>query len=56
MTRDEVVAKCHDLMDTFLGAQQSKQLVETILALETVKDVNSLRSVLQRKGHPIPAN
>jgi 2-methylcitrate dehydratase PrpD len=50
MTQDEVVAKCHDLMLPFLGAQQSKQLIEAILTLEAVKDVNSLRSVLQRMG------
>jgi 2-methylcitrate dehydratase PrpD len=51
MTRDEVVAKCRDLMDPFLGVQQSKALVEAIRTLETVKDVNLLRSVLQRSEH-----
>ena len=50
MTRDEVVAKCRDLMDPFLGVQQSKTLVEAVLRLEAVEDVNSLRSVVQRSS------
>jgi 2-methylcitrate dehydratase PrpD len=54
MTRDEVVAKCRDLMDPFLGVQQSKALVEAILGLEAVEDVNSLRSVLQRSSGYVP--
>jgi hypothetical protein len=54
MTRDEVVAKCRDLMDPFLGVQQSKALVEAILGLETVEDVNSLRSVVQRSSSYVP--
>jgi 2-methylcitrate dehydratase PrpD len=54
MTRDEVVAKCRDLMDPFLGAQQSKRLVEVILGLEAVEDVNALRSVLQRSSSYVP--
>jgi 2-methylcitrate dehydratase PrpD len=50
MTRAEVVAKCRDLIDPFLGARQSTELVESILTLESLKDVGSLRSVLQRKN------
>ncbi|PWT84774.1 MAG: MmgE/PrpD family protein [Blastocatellia bacterium] len=47
MTRDEVVAKCRDLMTPTIGAGKTKQLVETVLSLDTVQDIRSLRPLLQ---------
>jgi 2-methylcitrate dehydratase PrpD len=47
MTRDEVVAKCHDLMTPTIGSGKSTQLIETVLSLDTVKDIRSLRPLLQ---------
>jgi 2-methylcitrate dehydratase PrpD len=48
MTREEVVSKARDLMSPFLGAAKSAKLIQTILALETVKDVRELRPLLQK--------
>jgi 2-methylcitrate dehydratase PrpD len=47
MTRDEVVAKCRDLMAPVLGNSNTNRLVDAVLALETVKDVRTLRPLLQ---------
>jgi 2-methylcitrate dehydratase PrpD len=41
MTREEVVAKCRELVP------KSAKLIETVLALETVKNVRDLRPLLQ---------
>jgi hypothetical protein len=48
MTRDEVVAKCRDLMDPFLGATQAAELVGAILNIETISHIGSLRRLKQR--------
>jgi 2-methylcitrate dehydratase PrpD len=48
MTQDEVVAKCRDLMDPFLGATQAAELVGAILNIETISHIGSLRRLLQR--------
>ena len=48
MTREEVVAKCQDLMAPVLGAEQSAALVKQTLDLEKVADVRALRPLLQR--------
>ncbi len=48
MTREEVVSKARDLMSPLLGAAKSAKLIQTILALETVKDVRELRPLLQK--------
>jgi 2-methylcitrate dehydratase PrpD len=48
MSRGEVVEKARDLMTPVLGAASTGKLIETILAIETVKDVRSLRPLLQR--------
>src|SRR5262249_40573796 len=48
MTRDEVVAKARDLMTPTLGAPKTSRLIDTVLALETVKDIRTLRPLLQR--------
>ena len=48
MSRDEVVAKCRDLMTPVLGAAQTTSLIEKLLSLETVKSIRELRPLLQR--------
>ncbi len=50
MTRDEVVAKGHDLMAPRLGAEPSRRLIESVLSLEALKDLRTLRPLLQRTG------
>ena len=47
MTRAEVIAKARDLIDPVLGDKKAVQLVETIYALEQVKDMRELRPLLQ---------
>jgi 2-methylcitrate dehydratase PrpD len=48
MTRDEVVQKARDLVDPVLGKTGSSTFIDTILNIETVKNVRDLRSVLQK--------
>ena len=48
MTRDQVIAKCRGLLTPVLGAAAGTRLIDTILALETVKDVRTLRPLLQK--------
>jgi 2-methylcitrate dehydratase PrpD len=48
MTRDEVVAKCRDLMTPILGAANTSSLIDKVLSLENVKSVRELRPLLQR--------
>jgi len=48
MPRDEVVAKCRDLMAPFLGAAKCKRLIDDIFDLEHLEDVRALRPLLQR--------
>jgi hypothetical protein len=48
MTRDEVVGKARDLITPFFGAAACGHLIEAILNLDQVKDIRSLRPLLQR--------
>lgn len=48
MSREEVRAKASDLMAPVLSAAQASKLIETILALENVRDVRELRPLLQK--------
>ena len=48
MTRDQVVAKSRELMTPVLGAPASSRLIEKALALENMKTVRELRTLLQR--------
>jgi 2-methylcitrate dehydratase PrpD len=48
MTRDEIVAKCRDLMAPVLGAAVCTNLIERVLALESAKDIRELRPLVQR--------
>jgi 2-methylcitrate dehydratase PrpD len=49
MDRDEVVAKARDLIEPALGGATASRLIETILGLERVTDLRSLRPLLQRR-------
>ena len=48
MTREQLVAKCRDLMAPVLGAAQTTRLIDRVLALEKAKDIRELRPLLQR--------
>ena len=48
MTREEVVAKCRDLMSPVLGGEKAAKLIEKVLDLENVKNIRELRPLLQR--------
>ena len=48
MPRDEVAAKARDLIAPVIGSAGAERLIETVLTLETVKDIRSLRPLLQR--------
>ena len=48
MTRGEVVDKARDLIAPVLGAPTAQKLIDTLLAIEAVKDVRALRPMLQR--------
>ena len=48
MTREQLTAKCHDLMTPVLGAAQTARLVDRVLALEKARDIRALRPLLQR--------
>jgi 2-methylcitrate dehydratase PrpD len=48
MTRDEVVAKARDLIAPVVGSANGERLIEAVLTLEAVKDIRSLRPLLQR--------
>ena len=48
MTRDEIVAKCRDLMDPFPGAMRAAELVDAIFNIELLDHIGSLRRLLQR--------
>ncbi|HMK79554.1 MAG TPA: MmgE/PrpD family protein [Xanthobacteraceae bacterium] len=47
MSRAEVIAKARDLADPVLGREKAQRLIETVYAIETVKDVRELRGLLQ---------
>jgi 2-methylcitrate dehydratase PrpD len=48
MTRAEVVDKAKDLMEPVLGAANTGKLIETLLSIESVRDMRTLRPLLQR--------
>ena len=47
MTRQEIIAKCRDLITPVLGAAKSASLIERVLKIEDVKNVRELRPLLQ---------
>ena len=48
MTRDEVVEKARDLIEPALGRNRANRAIETLLALETLRDLRSLPALLER--------
>jgi 2-methylcitrate dehydratase PrpD len=50
MPRDEVVAKCRDLLVPVLGRTQSAQLIDRVLELERVGNIRELRPLLQKQA------
>jgi len=47
MTRDEIVAKCRDLMTPVLGTAACSNLISAVLGLENANDIRKLRPLLQ---------
>jgi 2-methylcitrate dehydratase PrpD len=47
MDRAEVVSKCRDLTAPVLGMATAERLIETVLTLETLRDIRLLRPLLQ---------
>ena len=50
MTRNEVIGKARDLITPVLGAATFQKLSEMVFALESVKNVNALRPLIERVG------
>jgi 2-methylcitrate dehydratase PrpD len=48
MPRNEIVGKCRDLIAPVLGAAQCDRLINTLLAIENVRNVRELRQLLQK--------
>ena len=48
MARTEVMHKARDLTAPILGRENSKRLIDTVYAIETVANIRSLRPLLQR--------
>ena len=48
MPREEVIAKCRDLMSPILGAERTAKLIQTTFNLDKLKSVRELRPLLQR--------
>jgi 2-methylcitrate dehydratase PrpD len=47
MPREEVIAKCRDLMAPVLGAERCDALTKLVLSLETQADLRAIRGMLQ---------
>src|SRR5262249_14898824 len=50
MTREEVIAKCRDLMEPWLGDTKCSRLIETVLQIDDLTNVRELRPLLQRSA------
>jgi 2-methylcitrate dehydratase PrpD len=50
MPRDEVVAKCRDLLVPVLGRTQSAELIDRTLEIERVENIRELRPLLQKQA------
>jgi 2-methylcitrate dehydratase PrpD len=48
MTRAEVVDKARDLIAPIVGSATARKLIDTLLGIETLRDVRQLRPLLQR--------
>jgi 2-methylcitrate dehydratase PrpD len=49
MQRSEVVDKARDLIAPVIGTATALKLIDTVLALETIKEIQTLRPLLQRQ-------
>jgi 2-methylcitrate dehydratase PrpD len=47
MPRDELITKCRDLMAPRLGAEKCTRLISSIFDLENIRDIRTLRPLLQ---------
>jgi 2-methylcitrate dehydratase PrpD len=47
MSREEVAAKCRDLLAPVLGKRRAEQLIQTVWAIERVADLRRLRPLLR---------
>jgi 2-methylcitrate dehydratase PrpD len=54
MSREQLVAKCRDLVAPVIGSSQTTRLIDRVMALEKVKDVRELRPLLQRTSRTGP--
>jgi 2-methylcitrate dehydratase PrpD len=50
MTREEVAAKAHSLMEPVLGVAACNRLIQKVLGLEETKDIRELRPLISAKG------
>jgi 2-methylcitrate dehydratase PrpD len=50
MPREEVIAKCRDLIEPILGTARSGELIERVLEVEDAADVRALRPLLRVNG------
>jgi 2-methylcitrate dehydratase PrpD len=50
MPRDEVVAKCRDLITPVLGAAGCNELIDRVLGIQDVGNMRELRPLLQKSG------
>jgi hypothetical protein len=48
MPREEVVAKCRDLLTPVIGAAQAAQLIDGVLGIESMRNIGDLRPLLQK--------
>jgi 2-methylcitrate dehydratase PrpD len=48
MPREEVVSKCRDLIAPVMGAQKCADLIDQVLAIENVRNIQTLRPLLQK--------
>ena len=48
MDSAEVVSKCRDLTAPVLGLAMADRLIQTVMMLETTRDIRLLRPLLQR--------
>jgi len=48
MPRAEVVAKCRDLIAPVMGAEKCTQLIDRVLAIESMGNIQALRPLLQK--------
>ena len=48
MPREEVLAKCRDLVAPVLGAAKAASLIEHVLGTERMKHMGELRPLLQK--------